>query len=74
MCRSCWAPIPNDTPRFASQLDDMYKGEYRGKPRHPADLPGVLERGWAAGVKRIIITAGNLQEAKAALELVCAPC
>ncbi|CAE8671844.1 unnamed protein product [Polarella glacialis] len=53
----------------ANMLDPMFQGEYREKPRHPADLPAVLSRGLAAGVRKIIITAGSLQESRDALAL-----
>jgi TatD DNase family protein len=47
----------------------MYQGDYNGRNCHDKDVEAVLGRAWAAGVEKIIITAGNLQEAKAALEL-----
>lgn len=53
----------------ANLLDTMYQGEYNDKQYHEPDLNIVLDRAWAAGVDKIIITAGNLQEAKAALAL-----
>lgn len=53
----------------ANLLDPMYSGEYNGKAYHKCDLPAVLRRSYAAGVERIIITAGNLSEARAALDL-----
>lgn len=53
----------------ANLLDDMYVGQYNDKPYHPPDLDAVLSRAWAAGLQRLIITAGSLAEAKRALEL-----
>ena len=55
----------------ANLLDDMFTGNYHGsdKSYHPPDLDAVLQRSWDAGVQKIIITAGNLEEAKAALQL-----
>lgn len=53
----------------ANLLDDMYQGKYNDKEYHAPDLPAVLERAWAAGLEKIIITAGSLAEAKKALEL-----
>lgn len=47
----------------------MYQGCYHGKKYHEPDLDAVLQRAWQAGVEKIIITAGTLAEAKAALEL-----
>ncbi|KAG1665063.1 hypothetical protein FOA52_012482 [Chlamydomonas sp. UWO 241] len=48
----------------------MYQGHYNDKEYHPPDLDTVLERAWAAGVAKIIVTAGSLKEAREALELV----
>ena len=53
----------------ANLLDPMFAGEYHGKQAHEPDLDRVLERAWAAGVDRMIVTAGTLGEARAALEL-----
>ena len=55
----------------ANLLDEMFQGRYNGKdaPYHPADLDTVLHRAWDSGVCKIIITAGNLEEARAALAL-----
>ena len=54
----------------ANLLDDMFQGDYRGKKAHPPDLDAVIERAATAGVERIIVTAGSLQESVAALELI----
>lgn len=55
----------------ANLLDPMYSGCYHGSdtPAHPPDLSAVLDRAWAAGLRRIILTAGNLEESRAALAL-----
>ncbi|XP_002987836.2 putative deoxyribonuclease TATDN1 [Selaginella moellendorffii] len=53
----------------ANLSDDMFKGMYNGKQYHPADLPMVLSRAWNAGVDRIIVTGGSLEESKQALEI-----
>lgn len=47
----------------------MYQGKYNGKEYHSPDLHRVLDRAWEAGVERIIITAGSLEESKKALQL-----
>ncbi|EIE19330.1 Mg-dependent DNase [Coccomyxa subellipsoidea C-169] len=47
----------------------MYSGQYNGKEYHASDLQAVFRRSYAAGVEKIIITAGSLSEARAALEL-----
>lgn len=48
--------------------DRMYQGEYNGSKKHEADLPDVLERAWNAGIDRMIITGGSLNDAKKAIE------
>lgn len=54
----------------ANLLDDMFQGRYNGSSqKHPPDLEHVLARAWDAGMTHIIITAGNLDEARRALEL-----
>ncbi|KAL4546468.1 hypothetical protein Ndes2526B_g01688 [Nannochloris sp. 'desiccata'] len=55
----------------ANLLDLMFKGNYNGsdKSHHPPDLDNVLQRSFDAGVQKIIITSGNLEEAKSALAL-----
>lgn len=54
----------------ANMLDDMFQGNYRGKQVHPPDFDAVLGRACAAGVERVIVTAGSLEESVAALNLV----
>lgn len=55
-------------------LDNMYKGVYRGKERHPADLDDVLQRAFDPpddanhSVQKIVVTAGSLSESREALE------
>ncbi|KMZ69772.1 TatD-like protein [Zostera marina] len=49
--------------------DGMFKGIYNGKCRHKPDITAVLGRAWAAGVDRIIVTGGSLQESKDALAI-----
>ncbi|CAE7167734.1 Tatdn1, partial [Symbiodinium pilosum] len=53
----------------ANLLDPMFKGVYREKSRHPADLSAVLFRARQAGVTRIMVTAGSLQESRDVLQL-----
>nr|CAB3503652.1 unnamed protein product [Digitaria exilis] len=47
----------------------MFKGIYHGKQCHVADIPAVLARAWAAGVDRVIVTGGSLNESREALEI-----
>lgn len=47
----------------------MYSGVYNSSKKHEADMQQVLDRSWTAGLSKIIITAGNLEESKKALEL-----
>jgi hypothetical protein len=49
--------------------DPMFRGEYRGKPKHRDDLDDVLGRGWATGLDAVFITGGSLSESAAALKL-----
>lgn len=53
----------------ANLLSSMYQGEYNGTTYHEPDLDAVLERAWASGVEKIIITAGTLAESRQALEM-----
>ena len=52
----------------ANMLDPMFQGIYRDKERHPADLQAVLERALSAGVCKLMVTAGTLQESHDALK------
>lgn len=47
----------------------MYSGVYNGVKKHESDLQQVLTRSWSAGLSKIIITGGNLEESRNALEL-----
>lgn len=49
--------------------DSMFKGIYNGKQYHMGDIQAVLKRAWSAGVERIIVTGGSLEESKEALAI-----
>jgi len=49
--------------------DTQYQGLYHGSKKHEPDLDDVLERGWAVGLQKIVITGGSLEDAKNAIEL-----
>ncbi|GJZ27509.1 putative deoxyribonuclease TATDN1 [Tanacetum coccineum] len=49
--------------------DGMFKGVYNGKQCHLPDIAHVLARAWTAGVDRIIVTGGSLEESKEALAI-----
>ncbi|KAL6575073.1 hypothetical protein OROMI_012358 [Orobanche minor] len=49
--------------------DGMFRGMYNGKQHHVADIAAVLSRAWNAGVDRIIVTGGSLEESKEALAI-----
>jgi TatD DNase family protein len=51
----------------ANLLDDMFAGRYHGKQVHEGDVDGVLSRAAAAGVADIVLTAGSLADARAAV-------
>eukprot|EP00438_Fugacium_kawagutii_P033464 Skav230617 [mRNA] locus=scaffold1673:61693:62631:+ [translate_table: standard] len=53
----------------ANMLDPMFQGIYREKERHPSDFPAVLSRAMSAGVGKLMVTAGTLQESREALKL-----
>lgn len=54
----------------ANLTDESFRGHYNGKQYHPDDFEAVLGRAWEAGVERVMVTAGRLQEVKEALQLV----
>ncbi|KAJ6842183.1 putative deoxyribonuclease TATDN1 [Iris pallida] len=47
----------------------MFKGIYNGRQCHVADIPAVLARAWSAGVDRIVVTGGSLEESREALAI-----
>ncbi|KAL2534546.1 TatD related DNase [Abeliophyllum distichum] len=49
--------------------DSMFRGIYNGKQYHVADISAVLSRAWGAGIDRIIVTGGSLEESKEALAI-----
>ncbi|KAJ3298516.1 TatD DNase [Borealophlyctis nickersoniae] len=49
--------------------DSMFRGVYRGKIVHKDDLASVVQRARDAGVNKMLVTAGNLEEAEKAFEL-----
>ncbi|KAI7990335.1 putative deoxyribonuclease TATDN1 [Camellia lanceoleosa] len=49
--------------------DNMFRGIYNGKQCHIPDIAAVLTRAWSAGVDRIIVTGGSLEESKEALAI-----
>lgn len=49
--------------------DGMFKGIYNGKQYHVSDMAAVLSRAWSAGVDRIIVTGGSLEESREALSI-----
>ncbi|XP_078036376.1 deoxyribonuclease TATDN1 [Augochlora pura] len=53
----------------ANLTDPMFQGIYHGSQKHQPDLDKVLERSWNNDISKIIITAGNIEESKRALEI-----
>lgn len=47
----------------------MFRGEYNGSSKHPNDYDRVLERAWQAGLAKVILTVGTMNEADSAMEL-----
>ncbi|CAG8679749.1 3760_t:CDS:2, partial [Funneliformis mosseae] len=54
----------------ANLTDSVFRGIYRGVRAHPDDFTQVLHRARNAGVEKIIVTSGTVNEAHEALELV----
>ena len=53
----------------ANLTDSMYSGEYNGSNKHPPDLESVITRAKAAGVVKIMVTGGDLEESRAAIQM-----
>ena len=53
----------------ANLTDRMYSGEYNGSSKHPADLQAVIARAQEAGVEKMIVTGGSLEESRQAVKL-----
>ena len=49
--------------------DSMYSGEYNGSTKHPKDLEAVLARAKEAGVEKMMVTGGSLEESKKAVQM-----
>jgi Tat protein secretion system quality control protein TatD with DNase activity len=47
----------------------MYSGMYNGSKKHEPDLDRVLSRAWDAGVEKIFITAGNIEDVRNSAKL-----
>ena len=48
----------------ANLTDPMYSGDYNGTNRHPADLAAVLDRADSAGLVKMMVTGGSLEESR----------
>ncbi|XP_076299508.1 deoxyribonuclease TATDN1 [Lasioglossum baleicum] len=53
----------------ANLTDPMFQGIYHGSQKHQPDLNKVLERSWSNDLSKIIITAGNIEESRKAIEI-----
>ena len=76
LCSSALTTMPKFIDIGANLMDDMYAGIYRGKERHEADIEQVLERAFGSEngpdsvLDKIVVTAGNLEESRKALDFV----
>ncbi|KAK5775396.1 hypothetical protein PVK06_043281 [Gossypium arboreum] len=61
--------VPKYTDIAVNFTDGMFKDIYNGKQHHVSDIATVLSRAWNAGVDRIIVTGGSLEESKEALAI-----
>ncbi|KAB2064349.1 hypothetical protein ES319_A09G012900v1 [Gossypium barbadense] len=61
--------VPKYTDIAVNFTDGMFKGIYNGKQHHVSDIATVLSRAWNAGVDRIIVMGGSLEESKEALAI-----
>lgn len=61
--------IPSFIDIGVNLTDDMYTGHYHGRQVHPSDLDLVMDRAKQAGVMKQMVTVGQLNEIKSALEL-----
>lgn len=53
----------------ANLTDAMYLGIYHGSQKHEPDIKEVIQRSWSAGLEKIIITGGSVEDAQSALTL-----
>eukprot|EP00189_Rhodosorus_marinus_P004312 CAMPEP_0113962850 /NCGR_PEP_ID=MMETSP0011_2-20120614/6174_1 /TAXON_ID=101924 /ORGANISM="Rhodosorus marinus" /LENGTH=318 /DNA_ID=CAMNT_0000974809 /DNA_START=597 /DNA_END=1553 /DNA_ORIENTATION=+ /assembly_acc=CAM_ASM_000156 len=54
----------------ANLTDGMFRGVYNGTERHVDDMESVLSRAIEAGVMKIMVTAGTLDQSREALDFV----
>ncbi|KAJ2812780.1 hypothetical protein H4S07_001160 [Coemansia furcata] len=53
----------------ANLTDPVFRGKYRGHQAHPDDLAQILERAREAGIVAMMVTGGNLEESRHAIEM-----
>lgn len=53
----------------ANLTDPMFQGLYNGTQKHEPDLNFVLNRAWAIGMEKMIITVGRLNEIDEAVKI-----
>jgi len=53
----------------ANLTDPVFRGSYRGKQKHENDFQAMLQRGIDVGIEKVIVTGGNVNESKEAIEL-----
>ncbi|KAJ4403414.1 hypothetical protein N0V85_005097, partial [Neurospora sp. IMI 360204] len=49
--------------------DPIFRGHYHGKPRHPDDLAGVVQRAISVGCTKLIVTGSSFKSSRDALKI-----
>ncbi|EAA27581.3 deoxyribonuclease tatD [Neurospora crassa OR74A] len=49
--------------------DPIFRGHYHGKPRHPDDLAGVVQRAIDVGCTKLIVTGSSFKSSRDALKI-----
>lgn len=61
--------LTNQIDIGANLTDGMFQGIYNGSQKHPNDLDIILDRSWANGLDKIIITVGTINDTEDAVKI-----